>query len=179
MNASVILVVVMVTMAFAFALEQAMRRVKDLRKRVTNLVTKRQQQVERLRAASRESLMLRREIRNLRRTSDLLTDEIAQVDAELLRLAHPANRTFVIDEKRAPTDAGWMVTVEAPLIGIGRHAPTWTGQRRFRVWATDDVAARAKIERRYGPDLGYSIISTFPAPPPVANRNSDPALASG
>lgn len=177
MTGPILLVVMIVAVAFAMALEQSMRRVRDTRRRVTQLLTKRQQQVERLRVAGRESLTLGREVRNQQRTVDHLIEEISQVDAELLRLAHPANRTFVLDEKRGPADVGWYVTVEAPAISIGRHGPPWEGQRRFRVWAPDEHAARAKVERRYGAEQGYGVVSVFPAPPPVANRNGDPAAA--
>lgn len=176
MTGPIMLVVMIVAVAFAMALEQSMRRVRDTRRRVTQLVGKKQQQVERLRVAGRESLTLGREVRNQQRTVDHLIEEISQVDGELQRLAHPANRTFVLDEKRGPADAGWHVTVEAPTVSVGRHGPPWQGQRRFRVWAPDEHAARAKVEKRYGADQGYTIIAVFPAPPPVANRNGDPAM---
>lgn len=177
MTGPVLLVVMIVAVAFAMALEQSMRRVRDTRRRVTQLLTKRQQQVERLRAAGRESLTLGREVRNQQRTVDHLIEEISQVDSELLRLAHPANRTFVLDEKRGATDVGWYVTVEAPSVAVGRFGPPWEGQRRFRVWAPDEHMARAKVEKRYSLEQGYSTVSVFPAPPPVANRNSDPSAA--
>lgn len=178
MTGPILLVVLVVATAFAGALEQAMRRVRNTRRRVSTLVTKKQQQVERLRAAGRESLTLGREVRNQQRAVDLLLEEIGQVEAELDRLAHPANRTFVLDERRGMADSGWHVTVEAPLVGAGtRNGPTWQGHRRFRVWAPDEHAARAKVERRYDPEQGYAIITVFPAPPPVANRNGDPAMA--
>lgn len=174
MSGPILLAVMIVATAFALALEQSMRRVRDLRRRVTQLVTKKQQQVDRLRVAGRESLTLGREVRNQQRTVDQLIEETAQVEAELLRLAHPANRTFVLDEKRGLADSGWHVTVEAPITGVGvRGGPTWEGQRRFRVWAPDEHAARAKMEKRYAADQGYAIVSIFPAPPPVANRNGD------
>jgi hypothetical protein len=175
MTGPIMLVVMIVAVAFALALEQSMRRVRDTRRRVTQLVSKKQQQVERLRVAGRESLTLGREVRNQQRNVDHLIEEISQVEGELQRLAHPANRTFVLDEKRGATDAGWYVTVEAPTITIGRHGPPWEGQRRFRVWATDEHAARAKVEKRYGVEQGYSTVSVFPAPPPVANRNGEVA----
>ncbi|MFV3129624.1 hypothetical protein [Niveispirillum sp. KHB5.9] len=177
MTGPILLVVMIVAVAFAVALEQSMRRVKDTRRRVTQLLTKRQQQVDRLRVAGRESLTLGREVRNQQRTADVLIEEISQVDGELQRLAHPANRTFVLDEKRGGADVGWHVTVEAPMVNIGRHGPPWEGQRRFRVWAPDEHVARAKVEKRYGPEQGYSVVSVFPAPPPVANRNGDTAVA--
>lgn len=175
MTGPILLVVMIVAVAFAMALEQSMRRVRDTRRRVTQLLTKRQQQVDRLRVAGRESLTLGREVRNQQRTVDHLVEEISQVDGELLRLAHPANRTFVLDEKRGAADAGWYVTVEAPTVSVGRHGPTWEGQRRFRVWAPDEHAARAKVEKRYSLEQGYSTVSVFPAPPPVANRNGEVA----
>lgn len=175
MTGPILLVVMIIATAFAIALEQSMRRVRDTRRRVTQLLTKRQQQVERLRVAGRESLILGREVRNQQRTVDHLIEEISQVDAELQRLAHPANRTFVLEEKRGPSDVGWHVTVEAPMVALGRNGPPWQGQRRFRVWAPDEHAARAKAEKRYGAEQGYTIVSVFPAPPPVANRNGDPA----
>lgn len=176
MTGPILLAVMIVAVAFAVALEQAMGRVRSTRHRVTQVLTKKKQQVERLRMAGRESLALGREMRNQQRTLDHLIEESAQMDAELVRLAHPANRTFVLDEKRGPADAGWYVTVEAPVIG-GRNGPTWQGQRRFRVWAPDEHAARAKIERRYNAEQGYMTVSTVPAPPPVANRNGDAAMA--
>lgn len=176
MTGPILLVVMIVAVAFALALEQSMRRVRDMRRRVNQLVTKKQQQVDRLRVAGRESLALGREVRNQQRTVDLLIEEISQVDAELQRLAHPANRTFVLEEKRGPADAGWHVTVEAPSVAVGRDRPTWEGQRRFRVWAPDEHAARAKVQKRYGVEQGYTIVAVFPAPPPVANRNGDPAM---
>lgn len=176
MTGPILLVVMIVAVAFALALEQSMRRVRDIRRRVNQLVTKKQQQVDRLRVAGRESLALGREVRNQQRTVDMLIEEISQVDAELQRLAHPANRTFVLEEKRGPADAGWHVTVEAPSVAVGRDRPTWEGQRRFRVWAPDEHAARAKVQKRYGVEQGYTIVAVFPAPPPVANRNGDPAM---
>ena len=176
MTGPILMAAMIVAVAFAMALEQVMSRIKSTRRRVTQLTTKKKQQVERLRMAGRESLVLGREMRNQQRTVDHLIEESAQMDADLVRLAHPANRTFVLDEKRGPGDAGWHVTVEAPMIG-GRNGPTWQGQRRFRVWAPDEHAARAKVERRYGAEQGYMVVSTFPAPPPVANRNGDAAMA--
>lgn len=173
MNVSLLLAALLVFMAVAIGLEQAMRRVRAARKRYQAVIAKQAQQSERLRTAARESLALGREVRNVQRTADLLSEELARFEEEMHQLTRPENRIFVLDERRGVLDRGWFIMVDSvgPLPD-SRHMPPWVGSRRFRVWAPDEPAARAKVERRYPADHGYLIQAIQPITMPAAPANS-------
>ncbi|MQP63861.1 hypothetical protein GE253_00735 [Niveispirillum sp. SYP-B3756] len=173
MNVSLLLAALLVFMAVAIGLDQAMRRVRAARKRYQTVIAKQGQQTERLRAAARESLTLGREVRNIQRTADLLSEELIRFEEEMHQLARPENRIFVLDERRGVLDRGWLVIVDsAGPQPDSRQMPPWVGSRRFRVWAADEAAARAKVERRYPPDGVYLIQTIQPLTMPTPANSS-------
>jgi hypothetical protein len=169
MNIAVMLVALFAVMGLVLGLEQAMRRVRAARRHYQNVMTKKAQQSDRLRLMARESLNLGREVRNNQRTADVLIAELVQFDEEMQQLARPENRVFVLDEKRGPIDRVWIICLEsAGPQPDSRQMPPWVGERRFRVWASDEAGARAKVERRYPPDAGYNVLSMHVAGTPPA-----------
>jgi hypothetical protein len=169
MNIAVMLVALFAVMGLVLGLEQAMRRVRAARRRYQTVMTKKAQQSDRLRLMARESLTLGREVRNNQRTADVLITELAQYDEEMQQLARPENRIFVLDEKRGPIDRAWIISLQSDgPQPESRQMPPWVGERRFRVWASDEAGVRGKVERRYPPDAGYHILSMRVAGTPVA-----------
>jgi len=141
-----------------FSLERAMRRIKDARQRVKGLSQKKTAQVERIKKIAYETLHLKRELRQLTNADDDIQLECRRLEEELRIVSQPSNRTFVLDERRTPADDCWIISVAAPEPEAGHPRLPWYGTRRFLVWAMDEAAARAKVERKYALDKGYGIV---------------------
>ncbi|WP_029013821.1 hypothetical protein [Niveispirillum irakense] len=164
MSISLILVAIFVVGGLAFGAEQGMRRLRQARHRFQAVMTRMRQQSLRLRLAARESMVLGRELRHYQRTADLLEEELNRHEEELADLSQPHNRIFVLDERRAAGDVAWLVTLDsAPPTPETREMPPWVGPRRFRVWGSEEAGVRTKVERRYPPEAGFTIVSMAPA----------------
>jgi hypothetical protein len=161
-SGALLFAVMMGCAALAFASERALQRIREARRRCNALLQKKQQQVERLRTFAGATLQMKRElrllqdtVRDLKRESDVLQEEI--------KAAHnPHNRIFVLDERRMGPEQAWVVVLAAPT--VDGQAPAWSGGRRFMVWALDEIGARAKIDRRYPEAAGFRIIAAAPKP---------------
>lgn len=175
MSVPLMLVIICVILGMAAGVERAVRGVRAARARARSIEGRLQQQSARLRQAARESLLLGREVRNNRRTITHLQEEFDRHEADLARLAQPGNRVFVLDEKRAAADVAWLVVLQsAPPSPEARQMPPWVGERRFRVWGSEEAGVRAKVERRYPAEAGYQIseVGVMPAAAAPANSNA-------
>ena len=174
MSISLTLVAIFVIAGLAFGAEHGMRRLRQAKRRVQAMMTRMRQQSLRLRMAARESMVLGRELRHYQRTADLLETELTRHEEELADLSQPRNRIFVLDERRATGEEAWLVTLDsAPPSPETRVMPPWVGPRRFRVWGSEDAGVRAKVERRYPPDAGFTIVSMARFP------DAAPAIVAG
>ncbi|WP_119678143.1 hypothetical protein [Indioceanicola profundi] len=156
MSAGLIFALLIALAVFGWRLERAMAQVAESKRRYRALMAKRQAQVDRLKKSALETLYLKREHRHTVATRDGLMADCDRLEAEIRHIARPANRVFVLDERRMPSDRTWLLHLSAPAGDAGRSAP-WTGVRRFQVWAVDEEAARAKALRRFPESQGYRI----------------------
>jgi hypothetical protein len=154
------MLIIMLTFC-AFSFERTAKGVRAARLRTESTLERYSQQLERLRRSARESLGLSREVRQLRKTMDVLREQINQMQQDVYRLAQPANRIFVLDERRGPDDAAWLVIIEAAPDWPPEKL-SWSGRRRFRVWAADATTAKAKAAKRYHQESGYAIAEATP-----------------
>lgn len=171
-SAPILVALMIAGAALAFALERAVRKVREAQARYKAMMAKRVAQVDRLRKAGRESLGLKRELRQAKLAVRDVTLECDRLEAEIKEMGRPENRLFVLDERRMVGDTDWIALVAAPLTPGGfpdpRSGPTWQGERKFRVWASSEEAVRAKVARKYPPNEGYTVTSVLPRMKPVA-----------
>ncbi len=177
MTGQIIFAVLIALAALAFASERAVNRVREAKARYKATMTRRHQQVDRIRRAAAISLELKRELRAINRQVVELQKQVEKLNDDMRVASRPENRVFILDERRTPADESWIATVAAPAAEPDKPRPPWAGNRRFLVWAPDEIGVRAKVERRYQTAAGFQVVSVAvrqkeqgkrPAPAPAS-----------
>ncbi len=154
--------------AFGIGLMRAYEAVGETQRRVAKVIKTKKGQVERLRRAGRNSLNLKRAIRDAKKRKEMTRMEVEE--AEETRSAAEAidHRLFVLDDRRTKVDQSWIATMAHPdLAEINRNTlpqaiQSWQAGRRFLVFALDAQKARDKALARYPERLGYRLDSVAP-----------------
>lgn len=159
---------------FAFSGERALYRVREAQRRYRVAMTKKSQYVGRVRKAARETLGLKRELRQLDLARADLLKSCRRLEQDIKAASRPENRVFVLDERRMPQDQAWIATVQAAAEAApGRQLQAWEGARRFLVWGVDAEVARTKVTKRYPAPEGFTLTTLVPRPKRTAPASPD------
>ncbi|WP_044564610.1 hypothetical protein [Azospirillum sp. B4] len=145
--------------AVALTGERAWNRVSEAKTRRRQAVIRRREQGDRIRRLGRATYGMKQQRRHIMLTLETLEDESKRLEQEIKRISRPENRIFVLEERRNPTDAAWIATVEAGGTLADNAAPVsvpWP-RRRFLLWAADETGARGRVERRFPHGSGFRI----------------------
>lgn len=158
----------------AVSLLSARRRLQTAEDRIASAAARRQAQVERLKRLARATLDQARDLRAARRRKESIDLACEDLEQRLAAAGAVDRRIYVLDDRRTPADAGWVVTVAhadygARLTGglektvLEKTArERWKRGRRFLVWGLDEAKAREKTNARYPEHKGFSILSVKP-----------------
>ncbi len=153
----------------AVSLLSARRQLRTAEDRIASAAARRQAQLERLRRVARATLGQARELRAARRRKDSIELACEELEQRLTVAGAVDRRIYVLDDRRTPVDAGWVVTVAHADYGgrvTGGLEKTaldrWKRGRRFLVWGLDEAKVREKTNARYPEHKGFSILSVKP-----------------
>ncbi len=153
----------------AVSLLSARRQLRTAEDRIASAAARRQSQVERLKRLARATLDQTRDLRAARRRKEAIDLACEDLEERLAAAGAADRRVYVLDDRRTPADAGWVVTVAHPDYGArvtGGLEKTalerWKRGRRFLVWGLDEAKAREKTNARHPEHKGFSILSVKP-----------------
>ncbi|TWB62072.1 hypothetical protein [Nitrospirillum viridazoti] len=158
--------------------ERAWTRVSEAKARRRQALNRQREQSQRIRRLARATYSLKQQRRHIQLSMETLQDECARLEQDIKRIARPENRIFVLEERRNPTDAAWIATVEVGGTVADSALPAavpWQ-RRRFLLWAGDDEGARARLERRFPHGSGFRVSQLMLRPNHAA---APPAATSG
>lgn len=178
MTGQIIFAALIAIAALAFGAERALARVREAKARYKATMSRKLQQVERIRKAARITADLKRDLRSLHRQVKEMREHNERLRDEMRSLSRPENRIYVLDERRTVSDETWIVTVAAPAPEPDRPFPPWSGNRRFQVWAVDQDSAKAKVARRFPPSGGFQIDSVTGRSKSAVDATTQTAAAS-
>jgi len=170
--------------ALVMGLFRAYQSVLDAQGRVAKLVKAKTTQIDRIRKAGRNSLNLKRSIRDAKRRRDGAELEVEEAASKLQTADEVDHRLFVFDDRKTKADFNWVATVSHASFAqsVSPNAlpdtiASWAKGRRFLVFALDDQKARDKIASRYPERLGFRIaaVEAQPDPKVVVAKAATPA----
>ncbi|MCG5242031.1 hypothetical protein ACIU1J_13020 [Azospirillum doebereinerae] len=150
--------------SLAVALLLALRRLKVAEERIANAVSRKRAQAERIKRIARVTLQQAEDIRAARRRK--ATAEMGREDLEQRLKAADAvdRRVYVLDDRRAKADSGWILRVTNGQYAAKVNAnldpvalESWKRGRRFLVWGLDEKKAREKLASRYPDGKGFAV----------------------
>ncbi|WP_448190447.1 hypothetical protein [Azospirillum sp. sgz301742] len=155
--------------ALAFALLQAVKRLRETEQMVAKAEARRTQQVERIKRAARQTLGLARELSAARRRKTSMEFACADLEERLRVVSAVDRRIFVLDDRHTQNDQGWLVRVSngdyagRVNANLERSAlDSWKRGRRFLVWGLDEHKVREKVSARFPHAKGFTIQSVEP-----------------
>ncbi|MDZ5647324.1 hypothetical protein [Nitrospirillum sp. BR 11828] len=156
---ALLLTLLAVAVAAGLTGERAWNRVAEAKTRRRQILTRAREQSQRIRRLARATYAMKQQRRHVRLTLETLEDECARLEQDIKRASRPENRIFVLEERRNAADAAWLATVEVGGTVADSAVPAavpWQ-RRQFLLWAADDEAARARLERRFPHGSGFRI----------------------
>lgn len=157
------------TTALAFAMLQAVKRLRETAAMIDKAQARRQQQVERIKRAARQTLGLRRELTAAKRRRTAMEFACEELEERLRALSAVDRRIFVLDDRHTQNDLGWLVKIsnasyaEKVNANLERSAlDSWKRGRRFLVWGLDEHKAREKVAARFPHARGFTIQAIEP-----------------
>lgn len=155
--------------ALAYAMLQAVRRLRETAAMMDKAQARRQQQVERIKRAARQTLGQRRELNAAKRRRTAMEFACEELEERLRALNAVDRRIFVLDDRHTQNDLGWLVKIsntsyaERVNANLERSAlDSWKRGRRFLVWGLDEHKAREKVAARFPQAKGFTIQSIEP-----------------
>lgn len=156
-----------------------LRRWQQVSADVVRADRSRRGQCRRLRELGRQSLHLKREVREAEAQVEQQQDRLDLVTERLAEARRRGARyTYVLDDRRTEHDTEFLVTLQNPhfdkiLPQAAQSAvKSWREGRRFVVWALDQAGALEKVDRRFPGKLHYKVVAIQGEP--AAEGASDP-----
>lgn len=150
--------------ALAVSLGYAVKRLRETDEILERVVTRKQNQSERVRRVARACLGVRRDVAAARRRKTTMELGALDLEEKLKAAGGEGNRLIVLDDRRTKADAGWVIHVVNPEYaskvnsGVDPLAQEgWRRGRRYIVWALDEAKARDKFSARYPDKRGFQI----------------------
>jgi hypothetical protein len=161
---SIIIVILGVTALF-IALLNARHRVEDAKVRLAQLKKLKRSQVQRLRKVAYRSMTLKRTLIKQHGRGQDTKAEMEQIEGDIRRASDPANRIYILEERRTALETAWIASVTA---NSGTDAVlAFPGTRRHVLWGTDEASVRARLGRRFPAESGFVIGAVGPYQMPV------------
>lgn len=155
--------------ALVFAMLQAIKRLRETEAMMDKVDARRQQQVDRIKRAARQTLGLRRELTAAKRRKTSMEFACEELEERLRALNAVDRRIFVLDDRHTQNDLGWLVKIsnasyaERVNANLERSAlDSWKRGRRFLVWGLDEHKAREKVAARFPHGKGFTIQAIEP-----------------
>lgn len=152
--------------ALAFAMLQAVKRLRETEAMVLKAEARRAQQVDRIKRAARQTLGLARELSAARRRKIAMEVACDELEERLRAVGAVDRRVFVLDDRHTQNDLGWLVRVSNADYAARVNAnleraalDSWKRGRRFLVWGLDEHKVREKVQARFPHAKGFTIQS--------------------